>query len=245
MSDNRLPYYLTAHSYCCEVEDGAIILELITGSYIGVDAAYLPDLRSFIPDWPEARAAGRALPRACKSSVDALIANLLARGILATRPSLRRTSRASTLVTDLRNTCVSGTQPRTPMRQLVHFLIALVHAKARTKDKALASLLEWFYRRQQLIPHSDVSVALQKVTMPLAAFLRLRIWWYTAANHCLFDSLVLAIFLTRQRIRCSFVIGVSTKPFIAHAWVQLGAFVLNDSVEHIQMFTPILTIGND
>jgi hypothetical protein len=39
------------------------------------------------------------------------------------------------------------------------------------------------------------------------------------------------------------MIGVSTKPFIAHAWVQSDDRVLNDTTEHVQMFTPILAAG--
>jgi hypothetical protein len=39
------------------------------------------------------------------------------------------------------------------------------------------------------------------------------------------------------------LIGVSTKPFLAHAWVQMSELVLNDTAEHVQTFTPLLAIG--
>jgi hypothetical protein len=61
----------------------------------------------------------------------------------------------------------------------------------------------------------------------------------------MFDSLVLAVFLTRHMIPCTFVIGVSVKPFLAHSWVQIGELVLNDTAEHVQTFTPILAIGGN
>jgi hypothetical protein len=59
----------------------------------------------------------------------------------------------------------------------------------------------------------------------------------------LFDSLVLSAFLTKCGQPCTFVIGIATKPFVAHAWVQSGDAVLNDTAEYIQTFDPILAIG--
>jgi hypothetical protein len=44
-------------------------------------------------------------------------------------------------------------------------------------------------------------------------------------------------------VPCTFVIGVATKPFLAHSWVQLGEYVLNDTTERVQDFMPILSIG--
>lgn len=76
----------------------------------------------------------------------------------------------------------------------------------------------------------------------LNSFLRLRLFFYTAHRRCLFDSLVLTAFLTKTGVPCTFVIGVSTKPFLAHAWVQIGETVLNDTAEHIQMYTPIFSV---
>jgi hypothetical protein len=79
----------------------------------------------------------------------------------------------------------------------------------------------------------------------LASFLWLRTWCYTAQRRCLFDSLVLSIYLTRGMVPCTFVIGVANKPFLAHAWVQIGESVLNDTAEHVHNFKPILSIGGE
>ncbi|HVZ34530.1 MAG TPA: lasso peptide biosynthesis B2 protein, partial [Polyangiaceae bacterium] len=59
---------------------------------------------------------------------------------------------------------------------------------------------------------------------------------------CLFDSLVLAEFLRRRGVRATLVIGISTVPFAAHACVQFGDLVLNDTVEKVQGYTPILAV---
>ena len=77
----------------------------------------------------------------------------------------------------------------------------------------------------------------------LTSFLWLRALCYTAQRRCLFDSLVLSVYLTREKIPCTFVIGVATKPFLAHSWVQIGESVLNDTAERVQDFKPILSVG--
>jgi hypothetical protein len=46
-------------------------------------------------------------------------------------------------------------------------------------------------------------------------------------------------------VPCTFVIGVATRPFVAHAWVQIAGSVLNDTVEHVQDFAPILSVSGE
>jgi hypothetical protein len=121
--------------------------------------------------------------------------------------------------------------------------MALLAVTTRHQDKRLAPLLGWLHHRQSAVRRHGNSVTYKEIMRLLASFFRLRIWFYTADRRCLFDSLVLSNFLSRKQIPCTFVIGVSTKPFRAHSWVQMGAVVLNDTAEHVQTFTPILAIG--
>jgi hypothetical protein len=122
-------------------------------------------------------------------------------------------------------------------------MMSLLTVSLRHHDDQLALLLGWLSQRQRLICHDRRGATLDDVQKLLVSFFKLRIWFYTADRHCLFDSLVLAVFLTRNGFPCTFVIGVSTKPFLAHSWVQIGDFVLNDTAEHVQTFTPILAVG--
>lgn len=70
---------------------------------------------------------------------------------------------------------------------------------------------------------------------------------YTAARRfvpvkpsCLLDTLALRTFLARRRLTASIVFGVSPDPFAAHAWLQSGDLVLNETVSYARMHTPIL-----
>lgn len=64
----------------------------------------------------------------------------------------------------------------------------------------------------------------------------------TAANRCLPRSIAMAIVLASQGVRCNVVIGVKRAPFAAHCWVQYGPAVLNDTLEEVQRYTPLLVL---
>lgn len=64
----------------------------------------------------------------------------------------------------------------------------------------------------------------------------------TAANRCLPRSMALAIRLASCGTRANVVIAVKLAPFAAHCWAQAGDVVLNDSVEEVQRYTPLLVL---
>jgi len=61
-------------------------------------------------------------------------------------------------------------------------------------------------------------------------------------DQCLRRSIAMVQFLTDFAYSPLFVIGVRNNPFEAHAWVQDEDMALNDEVEKIGRFTPILAI---
>ncbi|MGN6210495.1 lasso peptide biosynthesis B2 protein [Asticcacaulis sp.] len=61
-------------------------------------------------------------------------------------------------------------------------------------------------------------------------------------NECLSCSLALGRFLARRHLYPRIVLGVRMAPFSAHAWVQTDDLVLNDTVDMVTRYTPILVI---
>lgn len=59
---------------------------------------------------------------------------------------------------------------------------------------------------------------------------------------CLLDSLALRSFLAARGGQADLVFGVIASPWAAHCWLQLGDQVLNDSLERVGSFTPILVL---
>lgn len=62
------------------------------------------------------------------------------------------------------------------------------------------------------------------------------------ADLCLPRSIAIIDCLARVRLRARLVIGVKLAPFAAHAWAQAEDDVLNDSVEEVAKYTPILAL---
>jgi hypothetical protein len=235
--------FLSDHSYCCELDDGAIILELATGTYVGIHAECLPDLQGCIRNWPNSRGTNGCATRTMTKASENLIAALLARGILTTSPTPQRLSTIALPVAALTIPGSAATWRWASIMFIPKFVIALLTVVRRHSDKNLVVLLDWIRKRQSAIGFGGHAATLEDAGKLLASFFRFRVWFYTANRRCLFDSLILSVFLTKHLIPCTFVIGVSTKPFLAHSWVQIGEFVLNDTTEHVQTFAPILSIG--
>lgn len=233
--------FLSTHAYVCELDDVAIVLDLRGDTYLGVDAQHLCDLRARIGNWPSGEDHREAEHRDSSGS-ERLIADLLARGILTDSPTSRQRSPVMSPTIALTVPRLPQARRRIPLAHVAQFSIAYLDVVWHLRRNGLEALIDWLRRRQSLIHREHV----KEDTMDrLASFLWLRTWCYTARQRCLFDSLVLSVYLTRGMVACSFAIGVAIKPFMAHSWVQIGESVLNDTVEHVQDFKPILSIGGE
>ena len=60
-----------------------------------------------------------------------------------------------------------------------------------------------------------------------------------SANHCLSRSLAMARRLASLRCDALLVVGVRAQPFAAHAWMQSGDIVLNETPDEVARYTPI------
>jgi hypothetical protein len=236
--------FLSAHAYCCEFDDGAIILDLRGDTYVGIDAQHLANLRARIENWPDSDRGDRDADRPDVSASESLIADLIARGILTTSSTSGHTAPAANPTMALAAPPFAEVRRRIRFTHIAHFSIAFVTVTLRLRRNGLASLMDWLRRRQTSI-RREHPVSREDTLERLSSFLWLRTWCYTARRRCLFDSLVLSIYLTRGMVPCTIVIGVATKPFLAHSWVQIGEAVLNDTAEHTHDFKPIFSVGGE
>ncbi len=71
-----------------------------------------------------------------------------------------------------------------------------------------------------------------------SSWLARRLW--SSRDRCLPRSLALTHALRASGSAARLVLGVALNPFTAHAWVQDGDRVVNDTLDHAALFTPIL-----
>ena len=60
--------------------------------------------------------------------------------------------------------------------------------------------------------------------------------------NCLADSLALAFFLARRHLYPKLVFGAKLNPFAAHCWTQDDGLLLNDSLDTVEEFVPVLVV---
>jgi hypothetical protein len=71
---------------------------------------------------------------------------------------------------------------------------------------------------------------------------RIRPVFYSSKDQCLFNSLVLILFLARSGIYPSWCFGVKINPFLAHCWVEDEHWLYNDQYMRTLRFTPIMRV---
>ena len=65
---------------------------------------------------------------------------------------------------------------------------------------------------------------------------------FRRSDRCLVRSLAYIWICLRRGFTPSVVFGVQASPFSAHCWVQQGEAVLNDTIENVRPFTPIMAV---
>jgi hypothetical protein len=86
----------------------------------------------------------------------------------------------------------------------------------------------------------DASAQAEALVTERALAFRALLPWAPFQGQCLFRAALLRRFLGRTDV--SWIFGVSTWPFVAHCWLQLGDLVLNDSLDRVQRYTPIMVV---
>ena len=66
--------------------------------------------------------------------------------------------------------------------------------------------------------------------------------WLPRDGVCLMRSLQQRLYLSSLGHSAAWVFGVRTWPFEAHCWLQVGDMVLDDTVEHVCGFSPIMVV---
>jgi hypothetical protein len=98
------------------------------------------------------------------------------------------------------------------------------------------------YRDSKTSPLADDQAELrQRLSEAATTFNRVRPY-VPIETCCLIDSLSMVRFLAKRGLHAHLVMGIACDPFSAHAWVQHGSLVLNETVGTVQAHVPIRVI---
>jgi hypothetical protein len=239
-------FRLAPFVYCCRTADGSVVLlDLRRDRYFGVthrDDAVLVDA---VREWPALPRNVRVDDGATPADVEHILGTLLEQQVLA--PAGTSDGPLASRALDLMQDLVSiGDEIRPTVVISAHhvwnFLVA--HAIAR----------RWLKRRPILRIAQDICDArvshrqhyeafdLDRASVLVAAFRRLRPYVFAAKGQCLLHALTLVLFLRRYGVFATWAFGVKTAPWDAHSWVQEGPYLLDTNPEKVCEYTPILGI---
>lgn len=119
--------------------------------------------------------------------------------------------------------------------------IAQRHAVKRSDALCLRAIVEAITDDLNGVGPARALPANRRALRALRSYLATR-WLVSTRDQCLVQSATLYHFLARYSWRPQFVIAVRMAPFAAHAWLQDGKMVLNDRLDHVLPYTPILVL---
>jgi hypothetical protein len=239
-----LQYLLANDVYACKINGASVFLELRTNRYFTIPPDFTAVLDTSVAGFSSLGPTVATTP-VSEAEAGSLVDSLLERGILSATPSAGR-------VVSPPMSCMSRTisprqrrRPRERPRasQVTNFVASIAHVRANLSLHRLLPIIEHMRALRAAAPTLRADATSEREFIgAVETFRRLRTYVYTAKDACLFDSLVLTHFLHRYGLAPTFTIGVHNRPFAAHAWVQIGNFVIDDRLEALQRYTPILVI---
>jgi hypothetical protein len=123
---------------------------------------------------------------------------------------------------------------------LVHALWRLTRSAMALKLRPLWATVARLERRKARL-ESDVKASDSFLAEVAAGFKRTALI-AAPLDQCLPRSVAAAHALLDRNIRADLVIGVRLQPFGAHCWVQHGSTLVNEAVDQVRNFTPILVV---
>ncbi len=114
---------------------------------------------------------------------------------------------------------------------------ALSDVAAHNHGRSFAHLIATARRGRPVQGAAD----LQALAHQVGAF-RALLPWVPFQGVCLYRSFLLLNFLRHAGLGAVWAFGVRTWPFEAHCWLQAGDLVLDDHLDHVAGYTPILVV---
>ena len=229
-------YCLATHVRVCVTEDAAIFMDLKRNAYVGLDEAQSRALTNLVEGWPCSPATGPHDSTTARQ----LAESLHERGLLAVAGSLHGRTAQPFLLDNPTAQLIEWDQMthRVRFSHVIKFFVSLVTVALLMHVMGMERTVtrQRARRNRARGTHFNSQCAREVVS----AFYHTRPFFYSPKGRCLLDTLVLLEFLSWHGIHAIWVVGVQTRPFAAHSWVQYGSYVLNGTPEYVHAYRPIL-----
>jgi hypothetical protein len=230
-------YALARHVFVCLQGEHVVFLDVRKDRYFALEAARTAGLERVVPGWPVRTSADA-------EAVTPVIDLLLEKEILAADLSAGKAvipPAVETPRSDLTADAIDD-PPRIGPFVVLRFGVAAARAALLLKYQSFESVVHRVSDRNQMPRNQSGEIDLARLSELVSVFATLRPFFFAAKDACLFDALALSEFLAGFRIYPRWVFGVQARPFAAHCWLQHDGIVLNDTVDHVRRYTPIMNV---
>ena len=235
-------YYLSRDAFVCMTGRYYVFLDLARDAYFSIPRGDMEQLTPWIHEWPLAPPNEPSMSTQASEAATALAEELMAVGVLREDPAEPRppTRICPTAASDLTTIWASPHPIREGFLPFATICASLISATLSLHFTPIGLIVDAIKKRKYALP--SISPLEQDSAARLTGvFLNYRPL-FPSDYRCLFDSLALIRFLSRFDLYPDWVFGVRGDPFNAHCWIQAGALVLNDDLEHVLHYTPIMTV---
>jgi Transglutaminase-like superfamily len=240
---NNIQYFLRDHAFFCLTSTFCFFLNLRTDKYLCTNTKAFRLLGPHIYGWLADSEPGERAGASLSPDKTLLAEELVDREILSRTQTDCKEARPTVWALPLRTLVAHEKAPSTSYRlsRAAPFFWATASANHSLRKKPLESVIRLVRQRKESHVRTDLQLDIDVTSELTAAFNALRSIF--PRNYlCLFDSLSLINFLSHYDIFPTLVFGVRPEPFGAHCWVQAGDVALNDTVQHLREYTPIMAI---
>jgi len=236
-------FFLQSHVFLCRAKRHWVILDVNRDKYLCVHRAQFEALGPSLKGWHAVAEPGGRAAATVSEDAGALASDLLNLGILSEQAANSKDALPTVypLPSEAIDSDLPGRSRRSSCTHAAPFFAAAALASRELRRQPFQLTVESVRERKRRNGGRAGRPQLERGRSLVSVFDRLRLY-YPRPYLCLFDSLALTHFLARFGVFPDWVFGVNADPFEAHCWVQSGNVVLNDTVERISAFTPIMSV---
>lgn len=242
MTAPAVGYRLVDHVFVCRCNGTYIALDLRRDKYIEleVEPQESAALASAVAGWPSSdkeRPANADTPTT--GAMFAPVQMLLEHGLIVADSEPLTRAPILPVRSDLRRyVCVDPPSGR----HILNFFLSWIGASFRLRFRSLESITRRVAIRRRRYATTASTHTNSSLDPLINTFNYLRPWFFRSKDACLRETFVLIEFLARYSIYPRWVFGVRMHPLAAHCWAETSSTVLNDSVDNVRAFTPIMAV---
>ncbi|MEO1247786.1 MAG: lasso peptide biosynthesis B2 protein [Pseudomonadota bacterium] len=222
--------YLSNHAFFCFADNHYVFLDLRSDEYMCLGRAQSEEFKGMLSSGLD------------EESV--IVQTLLEKGLFVTDEAAGKypvPQKVESASTSLLTGAADKPRPAIGPAHVFRFFAACGTASWNLRWRSIEQTVRQVERRKNVKGRNAARSNGADIIELFAIFQALRPY-YPRPYLCLFDSLALVHFLARFNIYPEWVYGVKLEPWGAHCWVQSEDLVVNDIVDNVNGYTPIMSI---